>query len=597
MSKGKGGSAPKAPDYANLAKQDAEQQRITAGQITQSNRPNQTDRFGNQLTWSQTPDGQWSQSVTLSPEEQYRQNAAMYSQSQGLNLAMNQPGFQYDQLGYSQPGRADIGFGNASVRPGMQAGPAPSSSGGAKGGIMQPSGGAQAPVSGGTKGAIMGSSGGAGQQAPVGIKGGTQASGTPRPAWADWEKETDLTKRMDMLNQAGLMSEIPGMNPYFPNGRQGGGLSLGAGGGNQSGTPQQMGGPQQMGSSQQMVGQGGPSTGGRADPGYFTNQAGAIGNFDSTQGDKVAADLYESVMGRARPEQAREQARLDNQLRNQGLQPGTAAYDRAMQNLMTSHGDVSTQAGLNSTLAGYGAAKDIYNTNLGGQGQRFDQQLGGWGANLSRQGQLTNQGLARDSLNQQGNIASEAAALARAGQQQSEQGQRFNQNYQSYLLPFQQAQYMQQMGQNAMNPLDFQGFLGATGYNPASMSDAAQNKYNAQMGGYNANQNMKGNTMGLAGTLGSAGIMAMSDAALKEDIRPLVGEDALKAILELGGFSYSWKSTGERDMGLIAQQVQATLPALVEHTESGHLAVYYTGVVAIAVEAIKYLAERLNELH
>jgi hypothetical protein len=329
------------------------------------------------------------------------------------------------------------------------------------------------------------------------------------------------------------------------------------------------------------------------DPGYFQNQAGPIGNFDKTQGDKVAADLYEATMGRARPEQARESEALDARLRNQGLQPGTEAYNRAMQNMLTAHGDVSTQAGLNSTLAGYGAAKDIYNTNLGGQGQRFNQQLGGWGSNLGRQGQLVGQGLARDSLTQSGNIASEQAAIERARQNQSEQGQNFQQGYQSYLLPFQQAQYMQQMGQGGMNPLDFQGFSGATGYNPASMSDAAQNRYNAQMGGFNAGQNMKGNMMGLGGTLGAAAIM--SDAALKQDIRPLVGEDALNAILELGGYSYEWKSTGERDMGLIAQQVQATLPHLVEHTESGNLAVYYTGVVAIAVEAIKYLAERLND--
>ena len=150
---------------------------------------------------------------------------------------------------------------------------------------------------------------------------------------------------------------------------------------------------------------------------------------------------------------------------------------------------------------------------------------------------------------------------------------------------------MQQMGQNAMNPLDFQGFSGATGYNPASMSDAAQNRYNAQMGGYNANQSKKGNLLGAGTTLGAA---AISDVALKEDIRPLVGEDALNAILELGGYSYAWKSTGERDMGLIAQQVQEALPHLVTHTKEGHLAVYYTGVVAIAVEAIKYLAEKLN---
>jgi hypothetical protein len=502
MGSGKGGKAPDVPNYNRLAQADAERQRNASQEITMSNRPNQVDRYGNTMSWERDPSGRWYQNLALSPQQKAMQDSNLAAQQESTNLIRGQGDFQYTPMGYSQQGRADIGFGNASVNPnGMAAPPPPGTP--PKATPSAKGGGAVAPA------------GGAGQAPAVGGKGGSQAqaSGTPRPAWADWEKETDLTKRLDMLNQAGMMSEIPGANPYFPNGQRGGGLSLGAGGvGGQPGASPQMGGASTYSNapqgSQGVPGynsQGGPATGGRADPGYFTNQAGAIGNFDATQGDKVAADVYESVMGRARPEQAREQARLDTQLRNQGLQPGTEAYNRAMQNLMTSHGDVATQAGLNSTMAGYGAARDIYNTNLAGQGQRFDQQLGGWAGNLGRQGQLTNQGLARDSLNQQGNIASEAAAIERARQTQSENQQIFGQNLTAYQLPFQRAQALAQAGQ--VNPLDFQGFTGATGYNPASMSNAAQNNFNAQSANANASQGKKNSLLQTGGQLGSAYLM------------------------------------------------------------------------------------------
>jgi hypothetical protein len=51
----------------------------------------------------------------------------------------------------------------------------------------------------------------------------------------------------------------------------------------------------------------------------------------------------------------------------------------------------------------------------------------------------------------------------------------------------------------------FTGFSGATGYNPADMSGAAQAQYNTKMGGYNAQQGKKGSTlnagMGMAGSI------------------------------------------------------------------------------------------------
>lgn len=189
--------------------------------------------------------------------------------------------------------------------------------------------------------------------------------------------------------------------------------------------------------------------------------------FDPTAGDKLANDMYASVMNRARPEQQRSQDRLDMKLRQQGLQPGTAAYDRAMKNMLTSHGDVATQAGLQSTQAGYQEARERYAQQLQANQQKFGQELSSFSTNLGAQDQDYAQAL------------------------------------KTYQTPFDVAgTYANLYG--AAPRTEFAGFSGATGYSPADLSGAAQQKYQAQMGNYNASQNRKGNVMSTAGTLGSA---------------------------------------------------------------------------------------------
>jgi hypothetical protein len=448
MGGGKGPKAPKAPDYAALAQQDAAAQLAAANQITGWNRPDQTDQYGNTIDWTQSPEGAWSQEVKFGGTQQQIQDAADAAKLAGIQGFVNQPGFQYEPLG------GGFGYGG--------------------GGYSAGNGG---PSYGGG-GGYSGSSGGGGGSINY------PSSGT---------------------NDALAKAADPGIYENMI-------AKLKAAGG---------------------------------DPGKFKNLAGAIGNFDSTQGDKVAADLYEATMGRFRPEAARNQEALDVKLRLQGLQPGTEAYNRAMQNMMTSIGDVSTQAGLNSTLAGYNAARDIYNTNLGGQGQRFDQQLGGWQANLgrndqlnrnnlarkefnygmqddtwennlARQGQLEGQNIDREGISAQLSAARSAAAASRYGadkqfdlgrmqEDRLGQGQMFDQALTAYRLPYEKYSYMTGTpgGQTG-----FTDFSTATGYNPASMSNAAQNGYNANMAGYNAGQGKKGNTMNNMTSLGSAAISA-----------------------------------------------------------------------------------------
>jgi hypothetical protein len=97
---------------------------------------------------------------------------------------------------------------------------------------------------------------------------------------------------------------------------------------------------------------------------------------DDFSGKSVSDALYGSVMDRTRKTQAQDSDALNTQLRQQGLQPGSEAYNRAMQNLMTSQGDTNALAAQNATLAGANESRQEYQSYLQGRNQPL-QELSG----------------------------------------------------------------------------------------------------------------------------------------------------------------------------------------------------------------------------
>lgn len=80
-----------------------------------------------------------------------------------------------------------------------------------------------------------------------------------------------------------------------------------------------------------------------------------------------------------------------------------------------------------------------------------------------------------------------------------------------------------------------------------------------------------------------------SDERLKSAIRPLTG--ALSTVCELRGVHYTM--SGRPQVGFIAQEVQRVVPEAVSYADSNTLAVDYSRIVPLLVEAIKELvAER-----
>ncbi|MAS86428.1 MAG: hypothetical protein CMH30_00415, partial [Micavibrio sp.] len=86
-----------------------------------------------------------------------------------------------------------------------------------------------------------------------------------------------------------------------------------------------------------------------------------------------------------------------------------------------------------------------------------------------------------------------------------------------------------------------------------------------------------------------------SDRKYKENIMPV--DNALDKLSQINGVSFNWKDTEARgankQLGVIAQDVQAVFPELVLHSEdedgNDYLTVNYNGLVAPMIEAIKEL--------
>jgi len=93
-------------------------------------------------------------------------------------------------------------------------------------------------------------------------------------------------------------------------------------------------------------------------------------------------------------------------------------------------------------------------------------------------------------------------------------------------------------------------------------------------------------------------ITAFSDARFKTDIQPI--DDALGKLSLINGVTFrrtdNETQTQTRYLGVLAQEVEAVLPEAVHTDAQGYKAVAYGNMVALLIEAIKELTERLERL-
>jgi len=91
-----------------------------------------------------------------------------------------------------------------------------------------------------------------------------------------------------------------------------------------------------------------------------------------------------------------------------------------------------------------------------------------------------------------------------------------------------------------------------------------------------------------------------SDIRLKDNIRVI--ESPVQKISKIRGVSFNWNDkqsvygAGEKDYGVIAQEIEEVMPELVTTRDNGYKAVRYEKIVALLIEAIKEQQGQITEL-
>ena len=88
-------------------------------------------------------------------------------------------------------------------------------------------------------------------------------------------------------------------------------------------------------------------------------------------------------------------------------------------------------------------------------------------------------------------------------------------------------------------------------------------------------------------------VTAQSSIALKDNVTTIT--DGLSKILGLRGVEFDYKSNGQHNIGLVAEEVEEVLPELV-HTTGGIKSLAYQNIVAVLVEAVKDLKAEIDQL-
>jgi len=339
---GKGAKAPKAPDYAALAEQQGKINKETAQYLTEANRANQVDAFGNTITWNQEADPRVAAHQQSIRDAQNMVVGQVYPGTDGLPLT--EAGKQ-KYIAAAQKAAADYGAGNGKW---------------------------------------------------------TQTQTMSPEIKAYWDKYlADSSKASSRYGDV--------LNEFL---------------------------------------------GGYQTPDDFTYQALKAYSDPEFNGTDVANALYGSIMDRGRVEQQRESDALDTKLRLQGLVPGSEAYNRAMQNLMTSQNDANLLASQQATLAGANEGRQKYASYLSGQNQGYNQALGTYTTNRNQ--------------------------------------------------PLQELAGMAGIASGQPYTPSFPNYSAATGYQPTDLVGAANAQYNASANKANASNSKKGSMLGAGASLGGA---------------------------------------------------------------------------------------------
>jgi hypothetical protein len=296
-----------------------------------------------------------------------------------------------------------------------------------------------------------------------------------------------------------------------------------------------------------------------------------------------------AIMARLEPQMARQRVSTETQLINQGLRPGSEAYNNAATLLGQQENDQRTQAVLqglgldmSANAQGYGQALTSGQFGNQAQAQNFGQGNIQQGIFNAAQAQNFGQGTTAQNTANQAVGQNYTQNFNTTAQNNAAQQQQFAQNMQKAAFENQARQQalaeaiqQRQMPLNEISALmsgsqinnpQFQAYQGAN-IAAAPIAQTMQNAYNAQQNAYNQNvATQNANTAGLF-SLGSAAI-GLSDRRLKTNIKRI-------GTHKLGVGIYEYDIMGKHDVGVMAQEVINVLPEAIHIHPSGYMMVDY----------------------
>lgn len=356
-----------------------------------------------------------------------------------------------------------------------------------------------------------------------------------------------------------------------------------------------------------------------ADAGNISNSIANAGDITKTYGTDYGANVQQvqdALMARAQPGLDQNRAALEQKLANQGLQPGSAAYDRALDTATRQENDARYGAILNasqeqSRLAGLAQQQAAFQNSA--QAQQYSQnandaQFGntaqqqqyaqnannmqmGNSAQQQQFGQNQSQLQANNSAQQQSYTqAANNTQLANSANQQMYQNQNTatgannalqdqNFNAQQQKINAQnteRANYLNEQYALRNQPINeissllsgaqvtSPNFISAQGQSIPTVDYAGlvQQNYQNQMAGYNSSQANSGAILG-----GLASLFSLSDKDAKKDIK------------KVGGlYEYRYKGEGKnapKRIGVMAQEVEKVRPNAVRKGPDGLRRVNY----------------------
>jgi len=289
-----------------------------------------------------------------------------------------------------------------------------------------------------------------------------------------------------------------------------------------------------------------------------------------TFGINPGQSYEQGIMARLQPAIERDRQSLSAQLANQGIVPGTKAYETAMTLQSQKENDARTSAVVGGMDTGLRANQQV-----------FGQQAGQIGLNLTGQEQSFTQPLRVNAQNMSANDLAYQQQLANQQLGMGAQNQAFTQALAKYMAPAQVGsllkgiaapnQYVTPYNQQATGGTDYLSAMGLTQQSNQANANAQNAQNNALLSGLF--------TLGGASLMSPTGTFTkmFSDIRMKENIE-LIGYMANG--LNVYDFEYKpeYKDTAGhgRFRGVMAQEVEKVIPYAVITLDDGYKMVDYS---------------------